>query len=43
MQTIGLRIILKRIKAIRFLLADKTVPKRKKALVIFGIIYLFAD
>jgi Uncharacterized conserved protein len=41
MQTIGLRIILKRIKAIRFLLADKTVPKRKKALVIFGIIYLF--
>lgn len=35
------RVIIKRIKAIRFLLADKTVPKRKKALVIFGIVYLF--
>ena len=35
------RVIIKRIKAIRFMMADKTVPKRKKALVIFGIIYLF--
>jgi len=30
----------KRIVAIRYLMTDKTVPKRKKALVIFGIFYL---
>ena len=41
MQAIGIRILLKRIKAIRFMMADKTVPKRKKALVVFGLIYLF--
>ena len=35
------RVIIKRIKAIRFMMADKTVPKRKKALVVFGLIYLF--
>ncbi len=35
------RVIIKRIKAIRFMMADKTVPKWKKALIIFGIIYLF--
>ena len=35
------RVIIKRIKAIRFMMADKTVPKRKKALIIFGLIYLF--
>ena len=29
------------IKQFPELMADKTVPKRKKALVIFGIIYLF--
>ena len=41
MQAIGIRVLLKRIKAIRFMMADKTVPKRKKAIIIGGIIYLF--
>ena len=31
---------IKRIKAISAMMKDKTVPKRKKALVIFGLIYL---
>ncbi|MEG0662984.1 MAG: DUF1232 domain-containing protein, partial [Anaerovoracaceae bacterium] len=38
---IGWRVIIKRIKAIRFMMKDKSVPKRKKALVVVGIIYLF--
>lgn len=38
---IGWRVIIKRIKAIKFMMKDKNVPKRKKALVIAGIIYLF--
>ena len=38
---IGWRVILKRIKAIKFMMKDKSVPKRKKALVIAGIVYLF--
>ena len=38
---IGYRVLLKRIKAIRFMMKDKSVPKRKKALIIAGIIYLF--
>jgi uncharacterized membrane protein YkvA (DUF1232 family) len=41
MQFISFQVIIKRIKAIKFLLKDKDVPKRKKALVIVGIIYLF--
>lgn len=41
MQFIGLRVILRRIKAVFYLLKDKTVPFRKKALVVFGIVYLF--
>lgn len=41
MQFISFRVILSRIKAIRYMMADKTVPKRKKLLVIAGIIYLF--
>lgn len=41
MQYFGLRVILKRIKAIRFMMADKSVPKRKKALIIVGILYIF--
>ncbi|MEF9921765.1 MAG: DUF1232 domain-containing protein [Anaerovoracaceae bacterium] len=40
MQFLGFRIIMKRIKAIRFLMKDPEVPKRKKALIIFGLIYL---
>lgn len=41
MQFISLRMMLGRIKAISSMMKDKTVPKRKKILVIFGIIYLF--
>lgn len=40
MQFLGIQVLIKRIKAIRFMMADKSVPKRKKALIIFGIIYL---
>ncbi|MCI8647670.1 MAG: DUF1232 domain-containing protein [Firmicutes bacterium] len=40
MQFIGFRVIFKRIKAIRFMMRDKSVPKRKKALIIAGLIYL---
>lgn len=40
MQFITMRVLLKRIGAIWYLLKDKTVPLRKKALVVFGIIYL---
>jgi uncharacterized membrane protein YkvA (DUF1232 family) len=32
---------MRRIGAISYLLRDKTVPFRKKALVVFGIVYLF--
>lgn len=41
MQFLGFQVIFKRIKAIRFMMKDKSVPKRKKALIIAGIIYLF--
>ncbi len=41
MQYFGLQVIMKRLKAIKFMMADKSVPKRKKALIIFGIIYIF--
>ena len=41
MQFLGFRVLIKRIKAIRFMMADKSVPRRKKALIVFGIIYLF--
>lgn len=41
MQFFGFRVLIKRIKAIRFMMADRSVPKRKKALIIFGIVYLF--
>ena len=37
----SLRVILSRFKAIRFMMADKTVPKTKKAIIIAGIAYLF--
>lgn len=40
MQFFSFRFLLKRIKAIKAMMKDKTVPKRKKALVIFGLIYL---
>lgn len=41
MQFLGFQVLIKRIKAIRFMMADRSVPKRKKALIVFGIIYLF--
>ena len=41
MQFFGLRVLIKRIKAIRFMMADRSVPKRKKALVIAGMMCLF--
>lgn len=41
MHFISFRVIFNRIKAIKFMMKDKSVPKRKKALVIVGIIYLF--
>lgn len=40
MQFFSFRFIINRIKAISSMMRDKTVPKRKKALVIFGLIYL---
>lgn len=41
MQFIGFQVIMRRLKAIRFMMADKSVPKRKKVLIIFGIVYIF--
>ena len=40
MHYIGIRVLLKRLSAIFYLLKDKTVPLRKKILVVFGIVYL---
>ena len=41
MQFWSFRVIFSRLKAIRFMMADKTVPKSKKAIIIAGIVYLF--
>ena len=41
MQFISFRVLSKRIKAILSMMKDKTVPKRKKLLIVLGIIYLF--
>lgn len=41
MQFFGFRVLIKRIKAIRFMMADKTVKWHKKAIIIAGIVYLF--
>ena len=40
MQYISFRVILGRIKAIKAMMADKTVPKRKKLLIVLGLVYL---
>lgn len=40
MQWIGWRVILKRIKAIKFMMKDKAVSKLKKALIIAGLCYV---
>ena len=41
MQFISFRVLASRIKAISSMMADKTVAKSKKILVILGIVYLF--
>lgn len=41
MQFITFRVLSRRIKAISSMMKDKTVPKRKKLLIVLGIIYLF--
>ena len=41
MQFISFRVLSKRRKAISSMMKDKTVPKRKKLLIVLGIIYLF--
>ena len=41
MQFISFRVLSRRIKAISSMMKDKTVPKRKKRLIVLGIIYLF--
>ena len=40
MQFISLTVLIRRIRAIKNLLFDPSVPKSKKILIIFGIIYL---
>ena len=42
MQFIGMRVLLNRIRVIPFFLKDKTVPLRKKLLVIFSIAYIIS-
>ncbi|MEI8216692.1 MAG: hypothetical protein WCF96_06305 [Eubacteriales bacterium] len=42
MQWIFLSVLLKRIKAIRFFMKDKEVPKRKKLIIILGILFLIS-
>lgn len=41
MQFISFRVLSRRIKAISSMMKDKTVPKRKKLLIVLGITYLF--
>ena len=41
MQFLGFRVLIKRIKAIRFMMADKSVRWTKKAIIVAGIVYLF--
>ena len=40
MRFFSFRFIINRVKAISSMMKDKTVPKSKKALVLFGLIYL---
>lgn len=42
MQFIFFRVLMKRIKAIRHFIMDKEVPKRKKIIIIAGILYLLS-
>ncbi|MGI6722613.1 MAG: YkvA family protein [Anaerovoracaceae bacterium] len=38
---LGFRVLIKRIKAIRFMMKDKSVSIWKKLLIVLGIVYLF--
>lgn len=40
MQYFGIRVLIKRIAAIRFMMKDKSVPKWKKAIIVAGILYV---
>lgn len=42
MQFIFLQVLLKRVKAIRYFIKDKSVPLRKKIIILAGILYLFS-
>lgn len=41
MRFLGIRALLNRIRVIPFFMKDKTVPVRKKLLVVLGILYVF--
>lgn len=41
MQFIFFQVLMKRIKAIRYFLKDKSVPLRRKIIIAAGIVYLF--
>ncbi len=41
MNAISFNVLIKRLKAIRFMMHDKNVPLRKKLVVLAGIVYLF--
>lgn len=41
MNIFGIQVLMRRFKAIKFMMKDKSVPKRKKALIVFGIAYIF--
>ena len=41
MRYIVFNVLGRRIKAIRYMMSDKSVKKRKKALIIAGIVYVF--
>lgn len=42
MQWIFLSVMFKRIKAIKFFMKDKEVPKRKKLIIVLGILFLIS-
>jgi uncharacterized membrane protein YkvA (DUF1232 family) len=41
MQFIFFQVLMKRLKAVRYFLKDKSVPKRRKLIIAAGILYLF--
>lgn len=42
MNWIGFNVLVKRVKAIRVMMRDKNVPKRKKLVILAGILYVFS-